>query len=94
MDTYKYNPMAALLARWENINKYKHGKHCNNQRKMFLLFVLSVDRILGREALVLLYLSQVMSEKREETIFEVRGRVNGRTAITVARSYSRMIREV
>ena len=25
--TYKYDPMTSLLARWENINKDKHGKH-------------------------------------------------------------------
>ena len=32
-DTYKYEPMTALLARWEKIKKNKHGKHCHNQRK-------------------------------------------------------------
>ena len=34
-DTYKYEPMTALLARWENIKKDKHGKHCNNRQKHF-----------------------------------------------------------
>ena len=37
-------------------------------------------------------LSQVMSEKREETLSQVQGRVSGCTAIAVARSYSQMIR--
>ena len=35
-DTYKYEPMTALLARWENIKKDKHGKHCHDQRMFFL----------------------------------------------------------
>ena len=38
-DSYKYEPMTALLARWEMIKKDKHGKHCHNQRKYFSLFV-------------------------------------------------------
>ena len=39
-DTYKYEPMTSLLYMWEKINKYKHGKHCQDQRKYFrrLLF--------------------------------------------------------
>ena len=32
-ETYKYKAMTSLLARWENIKKNEHGKHCNNQRK-------------------------------------------------------------
>ena len=32
-DTYKYEPMKALLVTWENIKRYKHGKHCRDQRK-------------------------------------------------------------
>ena len=51
-DSYKYEPMAALLAQWEMIKKDKHGKHCHNQRKHLLPFVLSVDGMIGREALV------------------------------------------
>ena len=30
-DSYKYEPMAALLDWWETINKYKHVHHCNDQ---------------------------------------------------------------
>ena len=53
-DTHKYEPMAALLTKWEDIKKYKHGRDCQNQRKHFSPFVLSVDGILGREALVVI----------------------------------------
>ena len=28
-DSYKYEPMSALLERWEAIKTYKHSKHCN-----------------------------------------------------------------
>ena len=63
-DSYKYEPMAALLARWETIKKDKNGKHCHDQRKNFSPFVLSVDGMLGREALgVLLPLIRVMAKK-------------------------------
>ena len=34
-DTYKYEPMTSLLARWKKINKDKHGKNCHDQRKLF-----------------------------------------------------------
>ena len=34
-DTYKYEPITALLDRWEKIKKDKHGKHCHDQRKKF-----------------------------------------------------------
>ena len=65
-DNYKYKLMTALLDRWEIIKKDKHSKHCNDQQKHFLQFFLSVDRMLGREALVFLYqLSRVMEEKRK-----------------------------
>ena len=83
-DSYYYEPTAALLAWWGNIKKYKHGKHCNN--------VLSVDGMLGMEALVVLVqLSRTMAAKREEPIFQVRGWVNGQIANAVAKSYSCMI---
>ena len=65
-DTYKYEPITSLLSRWEKIKKDKNGKNCHYQRKHFLPFVFSVDVILGREALVVLYqLSRVMADKRE-----------------------------
>ena len=39
-DSYNYEPMTALLARWETIKKDKHRKHYNNQQKHLSLFVL------------------------------------------------------
>ena len=64
-DTYKYDPMTSLLARWENIKKDNHGNHCHNQRKQFSPFVLSVDIMLWRETLFSIsQLSRVMAEKR------------------------------
>ena len=47
-DSYKYEPMTELLARWEMIKNYKHGNHCHEQRKNCPPFVLSVDGMLGR----------------------------------------------
>ena len=86
--------MTAPLARWEKIKKDKHSKHYHDQRKHFSPFVLSVDGMLGREALVVhSQLIRAMSEKREEPLLQVRGWVNGRITITVAMSYSRMIRK-
>ena len=56
-------------------------------------FVLSVDVMLGREALVVItQFSQVMEKKREEPLSQVQGWVKGRIIIAVARSYSQMIR--
>ena len=34
-DSYKYEAMAALPARWETIKEDKDGKHCHNQWKNF-----------------------------------------------------------
>ena len=60
-DTYKYDPMTPLLARWENIKKYKDSKHCHDQQKQNSPFVISMDRMLGRKAQVMLsQLIQVM----------------------------------
>ena len=44
--------------------KDRHGKHCHEQRKYFSHFILSVDSMLGKEALfVLVNLSRLMAEK-------------------------------
>ena len=37
-DSYKYDPMAALLARWETIKKDKPGKHCHNQQNFSVCY--------------------------------------------------------
>ena len=55
-DMYKYKPMTSLLARWENTMKYKHRNHSHDQQKHSSMFVLSVDRMLGRKTLVVLYI--------------------------------------
>ena len=34
-DTYKYEPMESLLARWEKLKKDKHGNQCYDQRIFF-----------------------------------------------------------
>ena len=50
------------------------------------LFVLSVDGMLGREALVALdNLSQLMAAKMDEPILHVRGYINGQILIAVTR---------
>ena len=91
-DSYKYEPTAALLAWWETIKKDKHGKHCHDQRKHFSPFVLSVDGMLGREALVVLAnLNQIMAAKMDEPILHVWGWINGGISISFVISYSHMI---
>ena len=61
--------MEALLSQWETIKKGKHGNNCHDQRKCFSPFVLSVDVMLGRKAMVvLLQLSRIMEEKMEEPL--------------------------
>ena len=45
--------MASLLALWDTIKKDNRGKHYHNQGKK-MLFVLSVEEILGKEILVLI----------------------------------------
>ena len=66
-DTYNYYPTTLLLARWEKIKKNKHGKHCHDQQKHFSPFVLSVDGMIGREAVIVhSQSSRVMAKKRKE----------------------------
>ena len=85
--------MGTLMAQWKKEKKDKHGKHCNERRKKVSPFFLSVDGMLGKEALVVLAnLSRLVAAKMEEPISHVHGWVIGRIAIAVARSYSLMIR--
>ena len=53
-DSSKYEPMTTLLARWETIKKDKNSNHCHYQHNFFSPFVLSVDVMIEREALVVL----------------------------------------
>ena len=86
-DEYKYDPMIELLAQWETIKKDKHGKHYNDQRKHFSPFIISVDNMLGREAVfVLVKFSWVMSAKSEKPLLQLQEWVNSQIAIVVARS--------
>ena len=48
------DPSSSLLACWEKGENEKHGKHCHNKWMHFSPFVLSIDRILGEDAQVLL----------------------------------------
>ena len=55
-------------------------------------FLLSVDGILGKDALVVLVnLIQLIATKLEEPLSQVHGFINGHIAIVVARSYPYMI---
>ena len=47
VNSYIYEPMAALLDQWETIKKDNRGKNCHNQRKHFSLFVISVNGMIG-----------------------------------------------
>ena len=92
MYTYKYEPMYKLLATLEKQNKDKHDNHCHEQRKYFSPFVISVHGVLGKEALfVITNLSQLVVEKMDEPISQVRGWINDQIAIAIARLYSRII---
>ena len=85
--------MLAILNWRENVKTDKYGKHCNDQRKHFSPFVLSVYGILGRQALVVLeQLSLTMAERRNEPLSHLRAWINGQIEIAVAKYYSHMIR--
>ena len=52
---------------------------------------MSIDGMIGREALVVLF-SQIVVAKLDEPISHLRGWINGWIAIAVTRLYSQMIR--
>ena len=84
--------MEYLLSCWDKIKKDNFGKHCHKQRKHVSPFVLSVDGMQGKEALVVLAnLSQLMVAKMDKSVFHMRGWINGRVAILVTGSYFLMI---
>ena len=65
---------------------------CHDQQKKSFLFVLTVDGILGKEALVTLNnLIRLIVTKIEEPLSQVRGWVNRWIESTVMRLYYRMI---
>ena len=51
--TYSLEPMVTLLDRWDKNKKDNHGKNCHKKQKK-TPFVLSVDVMISREALVVL----------------------------------------
>ena len=56
------------------MKKYNRGKHFHEQQKYVYPFVLSVDGMLGNQALVVLVnLSQLMADKMDEPILHVHG---------------------
>ena len=64
--------MVTLLNQWEKIKDDKHVKQCHKKQKHVSPFVISVDGILGAEALVVLsHLSQLMADKMDESISHV-----------------------
>ena len=86
-DSYTYEPMDKHLDFGENEHKDKHGNHWHKKWIIFTPFSLSVDGMLRKEALlIILNLSRIMAEKAEEHISHVRGWVNGRIVIAIARS--------
>ena len=90
-ETCKPVRMGKLLAGWEKTKKDKHGHACYDKRRNFSPLVLSVDGMMGKEALVILStLSRLMAVKMDEPISHVTGWVNDRIAISFARSYSRV----
>ena len=92
-ESYRFETMVGLLYQWDNINKDNHGNHLHNQLKQFSNFVLSVDGMLSREALVVLAnLSQLIADKMDEPILHVQVWINGRFTFMVVRLYSCMIR--
>ena len=91
-NTYRFEPMDKLLARWEKTNKDKHSEHCHKQWKYFPQFVIYVDGMIGKESLVILTnLIRLMAEKMDEPISHVHVWINGRSEIAAARSYSQII---
>ena len=76
-DTYEHESMYKLLDGWYNQNKDNHGKHYHKQRTRFSLFVLSIDGMLGKEALVVLANSiQLVAAKMDEPILHMKGWIN------------------
>ena len=74
-------------------NKDKHGQAYYDQRRYFSLFVLSVDGMMGKEALVVLAtFIQIMAAKMNKPILHITGWVNGWITSVVARLYYRVPR--
>ena len=78
--------MKPFLDWCKNNNNENNGKYFHEQRKSSSIFFLSVDGMLGKEALVVLVnLSRIMAVKTEETIFHIRGWTNCGSAVAAMR---------
>ena len=91
VDTYWKEPTDKLMVFWEKEKKYNMVSNVTKNRIFSPLF-LSVDGILGKEALVVLTnLSRPMVTKMEEPLSHAHGWVNIRIEIVVMILYSCMI---
>ena len=73
-ESYRFDPMMALLDQLEKIKKDKQNKHWHFQRRHFSPFVISLNGILGREDLIVIVtLSWLMAVKMEEPILHMWG---------------------
>ena len=81
-EIYVKEGMDTIFTRWEKMKKDKHGWHCQNQGKHFSLLVLSVDEIMGKETR---YFESTYGWKMEKPILHVKGWVNCRIEIAIAR---------
>ena len=86
LETWNTEIMENILPPWVKLKEDKHGQHFHDQRKHFSLFFLSVDRMMEKEAqVVLANLSLLMTAEIYEPIFYTEGWVNRRIAIAVVR---------
>ena len=78
--------MDEILDHWDKEKKDKHVNHFPKTIETFSPFPLSVHIMLGKEApVVLTNLSGIMVTKLEKSLSHVRGWVNVRISIAVAR---------
>ena len=91
------NPVLSEDQIKETVKKYEHGKHRHNrQRKHFLSFVLSADRILGRESIPVV-LSRSSRVRGGKKVTLPRCKYEGRgidLAVFVRGGYTRILRDV
>ena len=81
--------MQTLLTWWI---KEKSTSKVSIYTRIFFLFVLYVDDMIGKETLVIFVnLSQIMEAKMEGPIFHMRGLVNGWIETAIAILHSRII---
>ena len=81
-----------VLESQEREKKRKYLDACIQQRLHFSLFVVSTDRLLGKEAKVLMRtIAAKLAEKWEKPYSEVCGYVNARMSIAIVRAMHRCL---